>query len=313
MNRRHSPHHDRTTIILRNPTRRHSQSCPMQDDPERGECFQHKMILKRRQRGEGTLRVNASHHGACSTSHAGRDARIRGLQRQPHLYGAERREIYGLVERTLQAHEYLRLDSRLSCRQRRGVSQPWGGQAAEQAADRGVHQVAGASHDRQCPGPGQEWGGRAQAHRPPADPRRARGGVPALLHGLFQPLFELSPPRWVGQRGGERARQVTAPLSARGLPHALGKAGLARPPGAALEERHQRRHARTTSTADERYGMLPPHAATQAQAAGPVPLPLVNPSTSGRGPAAPDSAGMAGMAGMAGAGGSSPNVRDPGH
>ena len=58
----------------------------MQDDPERGECFQHKMILKRRQPGEGTLRVNANHHGACSTSHAGRDARIRGLQRQPQLY-----------------------------------------------------------------------------------------------------------------------------------------------------------------------------------------------------------------------------------
>ena len=62
------------------------ESCPMQDDPERGECFQHKMILKRRQPGEGTLRVNANHHGACSTSHAGRDARIRGLQRQPQLY-----------------------------------------------------------------------------------------------------------------------------------------------------------------------------------------------------------------------------------
>ena len=44
------------------------------------------MILKRRQPGEGTLRVNANHHGACSTSHAGRDARIRGLQRQPQLY-----------------------------------------------------------------------------------------------------------------------------------------------------------------------------------------------------------------------------------
>ena len=51
-----------------------------------GECFQHKMILKRRQRGEGTLRVNASHHGACSTSHGGQDARIRGLQQPPHLY-----------------------------------------------------------------------------------------------------------------------------------------------------------------------------------------------------------------------------------
>ena len=61
------------------------QSCPMQDDPERGECFQYKMILKARRSGEGTLRVNASHHAECSTSHAGRDARVCRFQLQPPL------------------------------------------------------------------------------------------------------------------------------------------------------------------------------------------------------------------------------------
>ena len=57
----------------------------MQDDPERGECFQYKMILKARRSGEGTLRVNASHHAECSTSHAGRDARVCRFQLQPPL------------------------------------------------------------------------------------------------------------------------------------------------------------------------------------------------------------------------------------
>ena len=136
------------------------KSCPMQDDPERGECFQHKMILKRRQPGEGTLRVNANHHAACTTSHAGRDARVCGFQRSPQLY-------------------------------RR----------------------------------------RAQAD---LRPRRAH-------------------------------------------------------------------------PADERYRMRPPHAATQAETAGQLPLPLVNPSTRGRGLAAPDSAWMAG------GGESSTNVPGPGH
>ena len=81
----------------------------MQDDPERGECFQHKMILKRRQPGEGTLRVNASHHAACSTSHAGEMREFVASSSSLTFTGADRKEIYGLVERTLQAHEYLRL------------------------------------------------------------------------------------------------------------------------------------------------------------------------------------------------------------
>ena len=476
----------------------------MQDDPERGECFQHKMILKRRQPGEGTLRVNANHHGACSTSHAGRDARIRGLQRQPQLYrrraqgdlrscrmhlaGARvlaaseekqrrRAALFGQDQRAqlgadhaadpalppkrgrpargtppaslsaplhtgryrpvghgrcgprrafgsgTAAHPMARIPRlrqgrlptiglplglahlqpaahrglsttprpshpdalprgghwraaaaqpvrparlsagrhgasrrhrhapravphqcrrygdamagggllpddlgsafaaragghpapvplphpRLSLRQRLGVSQPSGGQAAAQAADRRVHQVAGASHDRQRPGGGQKRRGRAQAHRPRADRGRARRGVPALLHGLVQPLFELSPPLRVCHRGGERARQAPAPLSARGLPHALRKAGLTRRVGAALEAGHHGRFSRATDAADERYRMRPEHAATQEKAAGPVPLPLVNPRTTGRGLAAPDSAGMGG------GGGSSTNAVDQGH
>ena len=74
----------------------------MQDDPDRGECFQDKMILKRRQRGEGTLRLNASHHGACSTSYAGRREFV-ASSGSLSFTGAER---------TLQAREYLRLSKK---------------------------------------------------------------------------------------------------------------------------------------------------------------------------------------------------------
>ena len=69
------------------------------------------MILKRRQRGEGTLRVNASHHGACSTSYAGRREFV-ASSGSLSFTGAERKQIYGLVERTLQAREYLRLSKK---------------------------------------------------------------------------------------------------------------------------------------------------------------------------------------------------------
>ena len=96
-------------------------------------------------------------------------------------------------------------------------------------------------------------------------------------------------------------------VSARGLPHALRKAGLTRRVGAALEAGHHGRFSRATDAADERYRMRPEHAATQEKAAGPVPLPLVNPRTTGRGLAAPDSAGMGG------GGGSSTNAVDQGH
>ena len=36
----------------------------MQDEPEGEECFQHKMSLKMNKPGQGTMRVNASHHAA---------------------------------------------------------------------------------------------------------------------------------------------------------------------------------------------------------------------------------------------------------
>ena len=142
-------------------------------------------------------------------------------------------------------------------------------------------------------------------HEPIA--RRARCGVSALLPGLFQPLFELSPSLRVRHRGAERARQAPAPLSARGLPHTLRKADFARQLGAALETRHQRRPARTTSTADERHRLRPEHAATQEKTAGELPLPLVNTSRIRRGLPAPDSAGMGG------GGGSSTDVSNRGH
>ena len=44
------------------------------------------MILKTRRSGQGTLRVNASHQAACSTSPAGADAGVCGRQRQSQLY-----------------------------------------------------------------------------------------------------------------------------------------------------------------------------------------------------------------------------------
>ena len=95
---------------------------------------------------------------------------------------------------------------RLSLRQRLGVSQPRPDEAAEQAARRRVHQITGASQHRQPPGVGQKRRHGAQPHRPRANPHRARRGVPALLHGLFQPLFELLPPLRVRHRGAGEAQ-----------------------------------------------------------------------------------------------------------
>ena len=57
----------------------------MQDEPEGEECFQHKMSLKMNKPGQGTMRVNASHHAACRTSHPRRDARIPRRQQHSQL------------------------------------------------------------------------------------------------------------------------------------------------------------------------------------------------------------------------------------
>ena len=43
------------------------------------------MILRMQRWGQGTLRVNASHHAACRTSHAGRDARVSRRQQHSQL------------------------------------------------------------------------------------------------------------------------------------------------------------------------------------------------------------------------------------
>ena len=124
-------------------------------------------------------------------------------------------------------------------------------------------------------------------------PRRGAGCDTALRCGFF--YLELRSaaftpglpgskpqPRFPQPAADGRTRQMTAPLSTPRLPHALGKAGLARRVGAALEAGHQRRDAPTTSTADERYRMRPENAATQAEAPGRVPLPLVNTRTTER-------------------------------
>ena len=63
-------------ISLYTSGRRQGQSCPIQDEPERGERFQHKMSLKTIWLEQGTLRVNASHHAARRTSHPRRDAGV---------------------------------------------------------------------------------------------------------------------------------------------------------------------------------------------------------------------------------------------
>ena len=64
------------------------------------------MILKRRQPGEGTRRVNARQQAQGLTLVERREfvSASGGLG----FTGAERKQIDGLVERTLQAHEYLR-------------------------------------------------------------------------------------------------------------------------------------------------------------------------------------------------------------
>ena len=57
----------------------------MQDEPEGGECFQHKMSLKMIRTEQGTMRVKASHQAACRTSHPGRDAGVSQRQQQSQL------------------------------------------------------------------------------------------------------------------------------------------------------------------------------------------------------------------------------------
>ena len=81
----------------------------------------------------------------------------------------------------------------LSFRQRLGVSQLQGAETVEQIIGPGVHQVAGQSYHRQRFGGRQKRRGGTQAHRTRTDrgPSCRRGA--ALLHGRFQPLFELSP------------------------------------------------------------------------------------------------------------------------
>ena len=85
---RRRPSQTRDMVSLSNMFARNDkcESYPIQDDPERGECFQHEMILKRQRSGRGTRRLNASHQAACSTCHAGADAGVCGLQRQSQFY-----------------------------------------------------------------------------------------------------------------------------------------------------------------------------------------------------------------------------------
>ena len=73
----------------------------MQDDPESGECFQHEMILKRQRSGRGTLRVNASHHAACSHLTLEQMRRFVAASGGLTLAAASREEIYGFAEGAL--------------------------------------------------------------------------------------------------------------------------------------------------------------------------------------------------------------------
>ena len=184
----------------------------------------------------------------------------------------------------------------LSFRQRLGVSQSPGRETVAQAASGRVHQVAGAPHDRQCSGRGQEWGGAAQAHRTRTDRRLSRGRAAALLHRRVQFVFELSSPLRVRHGGGGRQRQAPAPLSAPRLPHALRKAAFARQLGKPLEAGHQSRFSRATSTPDERHRVRAADAATQEKTAGGLPVTVVRqrPET---GLSARDSSGMGGGGG----------------
>ena len=74
------------------------QSCPIQDDPERGECFQHKMILRMQRWGQGTLRLTMQHAERLTLAECESFSPA-----TLSASGAGRRQIYGLVERTLRA------------------------------------------------------------------------------------------------------------------------------------------------------------------------------------------------------------------
>ena len=133
-----------------------------------------------------------------------------------------------------------------------------------------------------------------------------KGGVSPAPVSLPPPRLSLRQRLGVSQPRPDEAAERAA---RRRVHQVTGASHYRQPPGGGQKRRHgaqphrpradrgracrgvpQRRHARTTCTTDEQYRMRTPPAATQAQAAGPVPLPLVYPTTARRGLPAPDSA-----------------------
>ena len=81
----------------------------MQDEPEGEECFQHKMSLKMNRPGQVRLRVNASHHAACRTSHLRPDAGVSLRQQLAQLRWSRPPPDLRLIERVLRTQKYLGL------------------------------------------------------------------------------------------------------------------------------------------------------------------------------------------------------------
>ena len=65
------------------------------------------MSLKMIRSGQGTMRVNASHHAACRTSHTAEMREFLSAGNNLSFAGTGRKQIYGLVEGVLRAQKYL--------------------------------------------------------------------------------------------------------------------------------------------------------------------------------------------------------------
>ena len=155
-------------------------SCLMQDEPERGAGFSHKMSLKG---GIGMLGIDHQ-HGRFRSGEPGADPGVFGGEREVRFAGLRRAEVYAWVERTLVRHEYASLG-----RAGKGLVRQYVG------ADDGVEPGASDAADRGASQDGPGEGGRVSAHE-----------VRHTLHGGRRGLAGLrGQGAWESERSGDQA------------------------------------------------------------------------------------------------------------
>src|SRR5579872_926316 len=162
-------------------------------------------------------------------------------------------------------------DPGLPLRQRLGVSQSHGGQAAEQTAGGGVHQITRLPDHRQRFGGRQERSGGAQADRLRPDRQRARRSAPEVLRGLLQPVPELPSSLRIRYGDDQCARQAQTDVSPQRLSDALREADVSAGMGEKLETRNHCRGAAEASSGQQRHRCRAADAKSQAGVIGPLP------------------------------------------